>query len=55
VRKATQEINKGKSAAVSDKNNPIHLKTTNEWVSGFNGDGVKVLMQKQLAEMPLDY
>jgi phosphatidylserine/phosphatidylglycerophosphate/cardiolipin synthase-like enzyme len=55
VRKATQEINKGQSTEVDSKNNPIHLKQNNEWVTQFNKDGVKVLMQKQLAAMPLDF
>ena len=55
VRKATQEINAGKDTSVDSKDNPIHLKTTNEWVAAFNKDGVKVLMQDQMANMPLDF
>jgi len=55
VRKATQEINKDKPTDVDDKNNPIHLKTTNEWVTAFNRDGVKIKMQDLLSKMPLDF
>jgi hypothetical protein len=55
VRKATQEINKGKDTSVASKNNPIHLKTDNSWVDVFNKDGVKIKMQEQLMEMPLDF
>jgi phosphatidylserine/phosphatidylglycerophosphate/cardiolipin synthase-like enzyme len=52
VRKATQEINKGKVTSADAPNNPIHLKTDNSWVKQFNKDGVK--MQEQLRSMPLD-
>jgi phosphatidylserine/phosphatidylglycerophosphate/cardiolipin synthase-like enzyme len=55
VRMATQEINKGKDTTVDSVNNPIHLKTDNEWVADFEKDGVKMKMQEQLAAMPLDY
>lgn len=55
VRKATLEINKDKETTKESLNNPIHLKRTNEWVTQFNKDGVKKLMQQQLAAMPLDY
>ncbi|MCD6067899.1 MAG: hypothetical protein K0S33_2725 [Bacteroidetes bacterium] len=54
VRKATQEINKDQDAIVNSTYNPIHLKTTNEWVASFNRDEVKVKMQEQLASMPLE-
>ncbi|MDD5363493.1 MAG: phospholipase D-like domain-containing protein [Ignavibacteria bacterium] len=55
VRQATKEINKGKTAAPDDKNNPLHLKTDNSWVSKFSEDGVKVKMQELIKNMPLDY
>lgn len=55
VRKATQEISKGKETSSDSKNNPIHLKADNSWVDGFNKDEVKVKMQEQLKEMSLDF